>query len=88
MTRPSFIIVMFVLLAAGSDLLAQERVGSHSEGKKNICLGGLDDGKLIPHDGNIDNHFRQTSELGCAIDGGVPAFLPDLAPLIPDGKLV
>ena len=53
----------------------------------NICFGGLEDGKLIPHDGVVRNHFRETSVLGCTVDGGEPAIMPDLKPLIVNGKL-
>ena len=53
----------------------------------NICFGGLEDGKLIPKDDRIDNPFRQTSLLGCAVEGGEPVHLPDLKPAIPNGTL-
>ena len=53
----------------------------------NICFGGLDDGKLIPNDDRIDNPFRQTTLLGCSVEGGEPVFLPDLKPAIPNGVL-
>lgn len=55
--------------------------------RSNICFGGLEDGKLIPQDDRVENPFRQTSLLGCAVDGGRPAFLPDLKPAVPDGVL-
>ena len=53
----------------------------------NICFGGLDDGKLIPNDDRIDNPFKQTTLLGCSVEGGEPVFLPDLKPAIPNGVL-
>ena len=53
----------------------------------NICFGGLDDGKLIPNDDRIDNPFKQTTLLGCSVEGGEPIFLPDLKPAIPNGVL-
>lgn len=55
--------------------------------RSNICFGGLEDGKLIPQDDRVENPFRQTSLLGCSVDGGRPAFLPDLKPAVPDGVL-
>ena len=55
--------------------------------RSNICFGGLEDGKLIPQDDRVQNPFRQTSLLGCSVDGGRPAFLPDLKPAVPDGTL-
>ena len=53
----------------------------------NICFGGLEDGKLIPKDDRIDNPFRQTSLLGCSVEGGEPVHLPDLKPAIPNGVM-
>ena len=53
----------------------------------NICFGGLEHGKLIPHDDDIDNHFRQTTLSACSADGGAPTFLPELKPTVPDGIL-
>ena len=53
----------------------------------NICFGGLDDGKLIPNDDRIDNPFKQTTLLGCSVEGGEPVFLPDLKPAFPNGVL-
>lgn len=73
-------------VVADSELSRQDTPGAQVP-KSNICFGGLEDGKLIPHDGKIHNHFRQTSELGCTVDGGRAVFMPDLAPLISEGKL-
>ncbi len=91
-------VALALLLTTGSSVAAANVSASHETPtrqdqnrvdvrKSNICFGGLDDGKLIPDDGRIDNPFRQTSELGCAVEGGQPTFMPDLAPLVPDGKL-
>ncbi|MCY4214385.1 MAG: hypothetical protein OXF68_12255 [Gammaproteobacteria bacterium] len=53
----------------------------------NICFGGLEHGKLIPADDEIDNPFRQTTLSACSADGGSPTFLPELKPKVPDGTL-
>lgn len=53
----------------------------------NICFGGLEDGKLIPHDGQVRNQFRETTVLGCSVDGGEPVVMPDLIPVVVGGKL-
>lgn len=67
---------------------ASESADSVSDSRRgNICFGGLDDGKLIPNDDRIDNPFRQTTLLGCSVEGGEPVFLPDLKPAIPNGVL-
>ena len=64
---------------------AKESVSDLRRG--NICFGGLEDGKLIRNDDRVDNPFRQTSLLGCLIEGGQPVYLPDLKPAIPNGVL-
>lgn len=65
-----------------------ERADAVSNSQRgNICFGGLDDGKLIPSDDRIDNPFRQTTLLGCSVEGGEPVYLPDLKPAIPNGVL-
>ena len=53
----------------------------------NICFGGLEHGKLIPPNDEIENPFRQTSLSACSADGGAPTFLPELKPKVPDGVL-
>lgn len=65
-----------------------ERSDSVSDSRRgNICFGGLENGKLIPKDDRIDNPFRQTTLLGCSVEGGEPVYLPDLRPAIPNGVL-
>ncbi len=66
--------------ADSTDSVSENRRG-------NICFGGLEDGKLIPNNDRVDNPFRQTTLLGCAVEGGEPVFLPDLKPAIPNGVL-
>ncbi len=74
--------VSFGDTSEGTDRISEVRAP-----KPNICFGGLEDGKLIPSNGNIGNHWRETSELGCRVDGGTPSFLPDLAPAVPEGRM-
>ena len=65
-----------------------EKTESVSESRRgNICFGGLENGKLIRNDDRVDNPFRQTSLLGCSVEGGQPVYLPDLKPAIPNGVL-
>ncbi len=66
--------------AATPDTVSDSRRG-------NICFGGIEDGKLIPNDDRVDNPFRQTTLLGCSIEGGQPVYLPDLKPAIPNGVM-
>lgn len=44
----------------------------------NICFGGLEDRKRILPEEQIENPFRETTVLGCALDGGEPTVVPDL----------
>jgi hypothetical protein len=43
-----------------------------------LCLGGIEDGKLIVDESQLENPFRQTTRLGCQVDGGDPRTMPDL----------
>lgn len=73
----------------GESAVSQDRAReSASEIRRgNICFGGLDDGKLIPNDDQVDNPFKQTTLLGCSVEGGAPVYLPDLKPAFPNGVL-
>ena len=44
----------------------------------NLCFGGLEDGKIIVGEQFLQNPYRQTTRLGCEVDGGAPATMPDL----------
>jgi hypothetical protein len=52
--------------------------GYSDEPAHNYCLGGIEDRKVIVEDDRISNPFRQTSRLGCEVDGGRPQTMPDL----------
>lgn len=52
--------------------------GVSAEPGHNYCLGGIEDRKLIVEEDRISNPFRQTSRLGCEVDGGRPQIMPDL----------
>lgn len=45
---------------------------------ENYCLGGIEDRKIIVHESQVTNPFRQTTLLGCQVDGGDPQVMPDL----------
>ncbi|MCY4341981.1 MAG: hypothetical protein OXE83_00175 [Gammaproteobacteria bacterium] len=78
-------------LALSVGAFADEPAGSAltraDPSRGNICFGGLEHGKLIPADDEIDNPFRQTTLSACSADGGSPTFLPELKPKVPDGTL-
>lgn len=44
----------------------------------NLCFGGLEDGKIIVSEQFLKNPYRQTTRLGCEVDGGAPVTMPDL----------
>lgn len=47
---------------------------------ENLCTGGLEDGKIIVEESYLKNQFRETTRLGCEVDGGNPVRMPDLPP--------
>lgn len=59
--------------AAGSDAADARR-----EPSDNLCFGGLEDGKIIVAEPYLENPYKQTTRLGCEVDGGSPATMPDL----------
>ena len=48
------------------------------EPSDNLCMGGLEDGKIIVTEPYLENPYRQTTRLGCEVDGGSPVTMPDL----------
>jgi len=44
----------------------------------NLCFGGLEDGKIIVGEQYLKNPYRETTRLGCEVDGGAPVTMPDL----------
>lgn len=79
---------MIVALPAKAMADDQDVVTTFDGEVTNYCIGGGDDRKLIPYDGEIRNPFRETTHFGCESEGGTPTFMPDLDPVIKDGKLV
>lgn len=45
---------------------------------ENYCLGGIEDRKIIVDESQLSNPFRETTRLGCEVDGGDPQTMPDL----------
>lgn len=45
---------------------------------ENYCLGGIEDRKIIVDESQLSNPFRETTRLGCEVDGGDPRTMPDL----------
>lgn len=46
--------------------------------RSNFCTGGLEDGKVIVNEAFLRNGFRETTVLGCQVDGGKAMQMPDL----------
>jgi hypothetical protein len=73
------------LMAASPSLWADERNASESgtgaasiQPSDNLCFGGLEDGKIIVSEPYLTNPYRETTRLGCEVDGGAPVTMPDL----------
>lgn len=49
-----------------------------AEPGENYCFGGIEDRKIIVDESQITDPFRQTTRLGCEVDGGDPHTMPDL----------
>jgi hypothetical protein len=78
-----------ILLAATPNLWAEDtenRVSPEQDGNgaasiqpsDNLCFGGLEDGKIIVSEPYLKNPYRETTRLGCEVDGGAPVTMPDL----------
>lgn len=48
------------------------------EPPENYCIGGIEDRKIIVDEAHVSNPFKQTTRLGCEVDGGDPRTMPDL----------
>ena len=54
----------------------------------NYCLGGIEDRKIIVDESQLTNPFRETTHLGCEVDGGDPRTMPDLPAPSPEQRLL
>jgi hypothetical protein len=57
---------------------ADETTEARIEPSDNLCFGGLEDGKIIVGERYLKNPYRETTRLGCEVDGGSPVTMPDL----------
>ena len=99
MVRPMTMILTRILLAGTLILPAVALAGPtpasagsdevRVEQPHNYCLGGIEDRKVIVDESQLINPFRQTTRLGCEVDGGDPRTMPDLpAPSAEQRRLV
>ncbi len=65
-------------LAAAEEPVAPFEGKAQTEPSDNLCFGGLEDGKIIVSEQFVENPYRQTTRLGCEVDGGAPVTMPDL----------
>lgn len=92
-------LIVAVLTSPGAlaDVAAVTRVSSPEPGpgrtheakvetghSDNYCLGGIEDRKIIVEETQISNPFRETTRLGCEVDGGDPQTMPDLPTPTPE----
>jgi len=68
------------ILAAPAVLAAPPATDEEArvEQPENYCIGGIEDRKIIVDESRITNPFKQTTRLGCEVDGGDPRTMPEL----------
>jgi hypothetical protein len=67
-------------LALADDARHAADVKAQVEHSDNLCFGGLEDGKIIVGEQYLKNPYKETTRLGCEVDGGAPVTMPDLPP--------
>jgi hypothetical protein len=80
LTRFAATTLLALLLPAGAlaDSMPAPEADAQAQQSDNLCFGGLEDGKIIVDEQFIENPYRQTTRLGCEVDGGAPVTMPDL----------
>ena len=81
-TRQTAIAFTALLLCSGGVWASPEPAAEPEEARiepsDNLCFGGLEDGKIIVGEPYLKNPYRETTRLGCEVDGGAPVTMPDL----------
>lgn len=75
------VILTAVCLSVPAAAAGAERGGNDEvrvQHPENFCMGGIDDGKIIVDEQRLTDPFRETTRLGCQVDGGAPRTMPDL----------
>jgi hypothetical protein len=73
-----FLACTFALAAAADPAPPGTDAEVRVEHPENYCLGGIEDRKIIVDESRLTDPFRQTTRLGCQVDGGDPQTMPDL----------
>ncbi|MEJ2089083.1 MAG: hypothetical protein P8Y69_11555 [Gammaproteobacteria bacterium] len=81
--RLSLAIMLVMLLvplpvSAGASAPPAPESGEAQVDSENLCFGGLEDGKIIVGEQFLKNPYKETTGLGCEVDGGSPVTMPDL----------
>lgn len=71
-----FLVLTAALLPAAAQAAPGDEVRASQP--ENYCLGGIEDRKIIVDESQLENPFRQTTRLGCEVDGGRARTMPDL----------
>lgn len=73
------------IMLFASHAVAAAPPGSRDDGREaraqepeNYCLGGIEHRKIIVGEGLVLDPFKETTRLGCEVDGGDPRTMPDL----------
>jgi hypothetical protein len=77
------LLALFLALAPASGLAqtpapAENTSEVRIQHPENFCMGGIEDGKIIVDEARLSDPFRETTRLGCQVDGGDPHTMPDL----------
>lgn len=79
-------------LATPASLTAPANAPDESEVRvehpENYCIGGIEDRKIIVDEARLEDPFRQTTRLGCQVDGGDPRTMPDLPTPSPEHQVL
>lgn len=90
MSKPLAVCVMLACYSAPA-WAAGAQAGGNDEVRvrhpENFCVGGIEDGKIIVDEQRLTDPFRETTRLGCQVDGGAPRTMPDLPTPSPELRL-
>ncbi|MEZ5557501.1 MAG: hypothetical protein R3E86_03035 [Pseudomonadales bacterium] len=103
LSTPVRVLALTALMALSPALLAADKAppaaepaaqagGGNAEVRiqypENMCFGGLEHSKRIVDESQVSNPFKETTRLGCEVDGGSPQTMPDLPTPTADQRIM